>query len=85
MTTPPNRNPARSRAAAKKTASDKRKLEEAARAETADEQQEIGPAVVVYRDAEGNAQVALMNGIDPLTAPTLLQLGYKAINEQLGL
>jgi hypothetical protein len=69
------------------TAPDKRKLEAAAQeAETkTDESQEIGPAVVVYRDADGKTQVALMNGIDPLTAPTLLQLGVKAISEQLGL
>jgi hypothetical protein len=73
------------RSKARKPADDKTKLEAAAEAVEPSNEQEIGPAVVVYRDAEGQPQVALMNGIDPLVAPSLLSLGLKAIKEQLGI
>lgn len=40
------------------------------------------PAVVVFW-ANGTAQVAAINGLDTLSAPTLLRLGLKQINKAL--
>lgn len=42
------------------------------------------PAVVVTWD-RGGVQVAAINGLDTLSAPTLLKLGLNQINKQLGI
>lgn len=40
------------------------------------------PAVVVFWN-NGSVQVAAINGLDTLSAPTLLRIGLKQINKQL--